>query len=199
LTAVLQSRAKERRLTVGDTHGGKDDHKILTSGVADASFSSNLSGQLTGREPETREDRKLLAAHQRVQSVDRRDTRLNEFAGIGTCRRVDGQPVDFPKCFRHDRRSTIDRRTRTVEHSPQNIATNSEASGITAQPHSRRGQIKPAGTCIDLNDRSISIDFEHLSPTNLTVGSDHLYDLTQMYAVCPVGENERPRDIGDRL
>ena len=85
--------AEELRLPSGDAHGGEDDHDLGV--VAGRSrLGSDPGGESVGGQPGAGEDRQLLAADERDEAVDGRDTGLDELVGVGASDRVERQAVD---------------------------------------------------------------------------------------------------------
>src|SRR5213594_4075072 len=75
-------------LLMRDPHRGEDDAERLAA-PDDFGLSSDLQRHLVVRESRAGEQRELLAADQGVQTIDRRDARLDELCGVLPRIRVD--------------------------------------------------------------------------------------------------------------
>ena len=97
-----------------------------------AGLRGDLRGQLGGGQAEAREDRQLLAAHERVEAVDRRDARLDELGGVIASDGVDRLPVDVTVGLGLERRPAVDRSARTVEDAPDEVDADGRPRDLAA-------------------------------------------------------------------
>ena len=121
-----------------------------------------------GREFEPRqavagEDRQLLAAHERVEPVDRRDAGLDELGRVRARDRVDRQPVEVALGLGQERGPAVDRAAHAVEDPPDEVGPDGHARGPGADEHGRRREVEAAGPAEHLDDHPVALDLEHLA------------------------------------
>ena len=93
--ALGEARPEECGLTLGHAHRGEDDDELIRgTAPGDGRLRRDLGCELGGREAETGEDRQLLSAHERVQTVDCRDPGLDELVRMVAGDGVDRRSVD---------------------------------------------------------------------------------------------------------
>ena len=73
------------------------------------------------RKPGCREDRQFLTADQCIQTIDRRNTRLDKLLRIASRRRVHRQTIDIAAFLRQDLRTAVDRIAQTIKDASQHI------------------------------------------------------------------------------
>ena len=108
------------RFLKGDTHRREDNGKRFVR-AAHLRLSRNLGCQIRMRQTGRRENRQFLTAHQRVQTVDGRNTGLDEFLRVVAGRRVHRQTIDIAAFLRQDLRTAVDWIAQTVKDASQHI------------------------------------------------------------------------------
>ena len=91
----------------------------------------------SARQPRPGEDRQLLAAHQRVHAVDRRDAGLDEIGGPGAPHRIIGAPQIGRDRVADRRGEPVDRRADAVERAAEQFPAHD------GRRPSRSGSLRP--------------------------------------------------------
>ena len=86
--ALLKGMPEEVRHVMLDAHGGKNDGKLLIRVLAQRRLFYNLGGQLIMWQTVAGENRQLLSADQRCQSVDGGDSGVNIVSRVLTADRI---------------------------------------------------------------------------------------------------------------
>ncbi len=199
LPAVLERTSEEAGFTVGDAHGGEDDHEGFLLVVRHPGLGGDASGELSGGEPEPGEDGELLAADEGVHPIDRRHTGLDEFRRVFPSGRVDRKPVHVPERLRHDGGTSVDRHPRAIEHAPQQVDPDAQTRCIPAEADRRGGEVEPAGAGEHLDHGALPVDFENLPAAHLAVRRNHVHDLLRVHATGVIDEDQRSGHVVDGL
>ena len=93
-TRLLHVGDEEIGFLEGNAHRAEYDGEFLFC-TQHLCLACDLRGDAVVRESRAGENGEFLAAHERVEAVDGRETRLNELAGIGPRRRIVGVAVDI--------------------------------------------------------------------------------------------------------
>ena len=111
---------EEVRFLKRDTHSRKhNDERVVRA--AHLSLTCDLCGKLGMGQTGSGEDRQLLAAHQRVQTVDGRNTGLDEFLRVVAGRRVHRQTVDVVAAVGQNLRTVVNGAAEAVENTTQHV------------------------------------------------------------------------------
>ncbi len=164
------------RLLKRDTHSRKYNGELLIL-TANLRLSGNLRSQLGMRQTGTREDRQLLAADQRVQSVNRGYTGLDELLRVYTSRRIHRQAVDIAALLRQDLRTAVDRVSYAVKDTAEHVAGNAQLHTSAQETYFTVGEVDSGVGLVQLNQRISSIDLQNLAAAFLAVGK---LDLSQL-------------------
>ena len=121
-------------LLEGDAHGGKYYRELLIF-TANLCLSCNLGCQVVMRHTGGREDRKLLAADQGVQTINGRYAGLNKLLRIASGCRVHRQAVDIPSFVRKNLRAAVDWTSQTVKDTAQHILRYTQLHGSSQKTY----------------------------------------------------------------
>ncbi|MPM66322.1 hypothetical protein SDC9_113229 [bioreactor metagenome] len=120
---------EEIRFFKRDADRGKHDGEILIR-AKHPCLARNLRGEVSMRQAGAGEHRQFLSANQRVEPVDRGDTRLNELAGVISRGGVHGRTVDVQVLFRNQRRPFVDGLAHAVKDSAEHIGSNVQLNAL---------------------------------------------------------------------
>ena len=194
---LLELLHEEARLAVRDAHRAEDDGELLAG--LDPRLADDLSGELVGRKARAREDRQLLAAHERVQPVDRADAGLDEVGGLLARVRVDRRAGDVEALLGDDRRPAVDRlagavraRGPAARGATSILATSSRKRTSVSATSMPRVPSKTWMTAV------VARDLEHLAGAARAVGHRDRDHLVVRHTVDVVDEDERARDVEQR-
>ncbi len=156
---------KELGFLKRDADGGKDNREVGCA-VQHLSLTRNLRGKLCMRKTGTGEHRQLLPANQRIQTINRRYARLNEFVRVVARCRIHRQSIDVAVFLRENIRTAVNRLTHTVKDTSQHIAADGKLKRMPQKANLRLRQIDAGGGFIQLNNGGISVDLQHLGAAN---------------------------------
>ena len=163
---ALELPHKELRLLKGDADSG-EHHGEVGAVVQHPGLSGDLGCQIGVRQAGAGENGQLLAADQRVQSIDGADAGLNELVGIVTGRRVHGQAVDVPVFLRQQGGAAVDGFAHAVEHAPQHIGGYAQLQGVAQEADGGIPQIDAGGGVEQLDHGAVAVDLQHLAAADL--------------------------------
>ena len=109
------------------------------------------------------EQRQLLAAHETVHQVERRDARFDEVAGHRARHGVDRQAVDAQVLARRHRRAPVDHLADAVENAPENRRGDAERQRLAEETHDGAGEGESGGRFEDLDGQEFVVDRRHAS------------------------------------
>src|SRR6266581_4309127 len=181
---------------MGDAHR-REDHPEGLWAPGDLRLPRNLQRDLVVRQARTGEQRELLAAHERVEAVDRRDARLDELRGMFSGVRVDRGALDLDPLLREDRRTTVCRLAGSREDSAEHLARDGELDCLTEELHTRL-PVDPRGALEYLHDDDIRRRVEDLTPLPPAVGQRDLDELVVADRFRLLDEDQRTRNLRDR-
>jgi hypothetical protein len=161
---------------VGNPDGGEDNRKLFTM-TPNLSLGGDLGRQLASWQTKPGENGQFLAAHQRIQPINGRDTSLNKLRGMVARPGVNGLTIDIKAQLGDNRRTTINRLTGAVEHATQHLQRNPKFDNLTAETRGCPVQIQATCTNKYLDHCPTSIYFQDLPASNLTVGTSQLHNL----------------------
>ena len=198
--ALREARTEEIRLTLGDAHGREDDDE-LAAGFAPGHgrLGCDLRREFCGRQAEAGEDRQLLSAHERVETVDRRDAGLDELVRVVAGDGVDRRAVDVAVRVGLHRRAAVDRATRPVQDASNQIDADGCPGDLAPRANARVRQVQAGCARQHLDDDPVPFDRQHLATPDLSAGRDHVDELVVTDALHAVREEQRPGHVRDGL
>ena len=122
------------------------------------------------------EDRQLLTTDQRVQTVDRGDTGLDELSRERTGCRVHRSTVDVKAFVRNDLGTAVDGTTQTVEDSAKHVLRHAQFHLTSGKADLGLFQVDTGGAFEQLDDSVGAVDFQNTAAAGLAVGQ---FDLTE--------------------
>ena len=195
---ALEFIDEELRFFKCDADGGKDNGKVALA-VQDLRLSRDLRGQLRVRQARAGEDRQLLPAHERVESVDARNAGLDKLVGVVARRGVHRKAVDVAVLVGNDGRAAVDGLTHAVENAAQHVARHGELERMAQKADARIGEVDARRRFKQLHDRAVAVDLEHLAAARAAVGEDDLCQLVIRDALHMVHDHQRAGNFADRL
>ena len=184
-------------LLKGDADGGKHDGEIAGA-VQNLGLTGDLSGQLRVGQTGAGEDGQLLAADQRVQTVDGGNAGLNKLVGIVAGGGVHGQTVDVAVLLGQDLGAAVDGLAHAVEHAAQHIAADGQLKGMAEEADLGLGQVDAGGGGEQLDNGLVAVDLQHLGAADGAVGQLHLGQLVIGDALDMIDHHQRGGDLLDR-
>ena len=179
---------------VGDAHPGEHDHQI---GVTDMGLRRDLGGELEVGQPTDREDRQLLASHERGHGVDRRhprDDRVERDVALG---RVDRRAIDRPRLAAQDRRPTVDRIPATVAGASQPVVPDRDRQ----RPAEERDTVPvgpdTSGSLEHLDHRPVGIDIDDHTMAELPGREPDVDGVVPTDVTSALDDDERTIDAAD--
>ena len=97
----------------------------------------------------------FLAAGQRVHAVDGGNSGLDEFARVGTGRRVERLAIDVAPVGRNDRRTSVARQSCAIEHAAEDVTRDGQLERFFQKAYPGALQIQFVGAFKDLDEDCI--------------------------------------------
>ena len=141
------------------------------------------------------EDRQLLAAHQRVQTVDGRNTGLDEFLRVVAGCRVHRQTVDVVAAVGQNLRAVVNGAAEAVENTPQHVFAYAQFHRSAEEAHAAVRKVDAGGAFKKLHQRVALVNFQHLAAALFTVCKFNFRQLVIRYVFNALYEHQRTCDL----
>ena len=180
----------------GDTHSCKNNCEFII-GIANLCLTGNLCREVCMRQTRTRENGQLLSANKGIQTVNSRNTGLNELGRIVTCGRIDRCAVDV-KCFFGNQTCTaVDGFTHTVEYATKHILRYGELYAVTCEANFTVGKVDACGGFKQLNKYVSAVYFEYTTAANLAIRQFNFTKLIVLNALDLLDKHKRTCNFFD--
>jgi len=193
---VAEVLDEEIRLFEGDAHGAEDDREFSLPGQ-DLGLPGDLGGDPRMGQAARGEDRKLLAADERVHAVDRRNARLDELGGIIPGVGIDRASVDVEPFAGDDLRPLVLGPARSVEDPADDLLGHPELLGAAQEPDPGARDIQADRPFEDLDDGLLSGDVEDRAAADEAARGFDLDELAVLDVRDLLDDEQRSDDIGD--
>ena len=191
---LLKVGDKEVRFLKGDTDSGENNGE-LTVGASYLRLSCDLCRKVSVRHTGARENGELLAANQGVQTVNGRNTRLNELGGVDSGRGVNGSTVDVELFVGNDLGAAVNGGTHSAENSAEHIGGNGQLNTVARKANLAFGQVKSRRALEKLNENVAAVYLKDLATANVAVGKLDLAQLVVFYAVNLTDKHQRTGNL----
>jgi hypothetical protein len=145
-------------------HANADEHDRKTFARLSAKTRTlrDRGRQAIVRQAGRRKQGQLLATHQAVHQVDRRDAGFNEVPGQGAPRRIDAHAVDPKAAHGWNRGVAVERTADAIEDAAEHVGPDAHAQRFADYGNSRVGDAQPGGRFEYLDDHPVF--FERRNP-----------------------------------
>jgi len=191
---LLEALDEEVGLFKGDAHGGKHDREGLLR-ADNLGLARDLRGELGMRQAGRREDRQLLAADQRGQSVDGGNAGVDVVTGIFPHARIQRHAVDVQPHIRFNRSETVDRTADSVEGASEDFLRQRDFHRMTRQTRMRILQGHAFGAFKDLNNGLVFIIFNDAAELLRLSVDREFHDFIEGGVFYALENNERAVDL----
>ena len=149
------------------------------------------------REAGAGKERQLLAAHEGVEAVDRRDAGLDELRGMFAGVRIDGGPLNLHAFLGDDRRPAVRGFPRSREDAAEHLAGHAELDRLSEELHARRA-VDPCGPFEDLDNDDARGRIKDLASLPAAIPELDFDEFVVSHGVCLLDEDQGPGDFADR-
>ena len=184
------------RLLEGDADGG--EHHGEGGGVIQhLGLPGDLSRQPGVGQTGSGENGQLLATHQRIQTVDGGDARLDELIGVVTGGGIHRQTVDVQILLRQQSGAAVDGLAHAVKDTAQHIFGHCQLQGMPQKTDLGVPQVDAGGVFKQLHHGPVAVDLQHLASAQSAVGQLDLRQLVIGDALYLIHHHQRSVDLPD--
>ncbi len=193
--AFLKGTAEVLRDVIFDAHRGEDDAELLVGAAAQVCLTDDLCRQLIVRQTVSGENRKLLAADQRGQTVDGGDAGVDVVPRIFPAAGIQRQSVDVVCLAGDDGPQTVDGAADAVEGTAEDILGERHLHRMAGEPRVRVRKAHAGRALEDLDDRPVIISFDDAAQLLLLLVDRELHDLVEGRVLHALQHDQRAVDI----
>ncbi|KAF5061803.1 hypothetical protein DSECCO2_311320 [anaerobic digester metagenome] len=135
-TRALEVLHERVRLLLRDAHP-REDHGKLLDRARNLGLAGDLERDVVVRKARSGEDRQLLTTHERVRTVDRRDTGLDKLRRHAPGVRIDRSARDVDSLLGHDLGPTVDRFAAAREDPAEHLVPHRHLDRLAREPDPR--------------------------------------------------------------
>ena len=139
----------------------------------------------------------FLSAHERVKSVDRGNTGLNELGRVVARSRVHCRSVDVHVLFRDQRWTAVLRLAHAVKYASEHVGRNVELDGMAEESCFAVGDSQALRPLEQLHHGLVAVDFEHAAAADRSVRLFDLDELVILDALDVLDQHQRADDLGN--
>mmetsp|Transcript_27347 Transcript_27347/g.42466 ORF Transcript_27347/g.42466 Transcript_27347/m.42466 type:complete len:288 (+) Transcript_27347:964-1827(+) len=168
-TRFLEIRAEETSSLHVDTHGSKDNGKVLLVTIHGVlllnqrGLTGNLGSDLIVGKTSCGENGNLLTTSNGVHDINGRDTSLNHSLGVITTGRVNGLSVDVQIRLRQNFGGIVNHFTATIETATKHLLGNAHFQNISREFALSLAVINARSALKHLDNSTVSSHLQHLS------------------------------------
>ena len=140
-----------------------------------------------------------MPTHQRVQSVDRRDTRLDELVRIVASEGIDRLAVDIEPFLRNDLGTIVLRHAEPGEDASEDVRRDPQLQRASEKTHLAVLDVDSAGPLEHLHEHLVVLDLEDLPVTDGPIPQLDVDDMAEFGLVDHFDHHQRALNIRYRL